>query len=36
MIGASFDSTKMCLAHFSPDECRNYFRHCGDSAATRS
>ena len=18
-----------CLAHFSPDECRNYFRHCG-------
>ena len=25
-----------CLAHFSPDECRNYFRHCGDSAATRS
>ena len=25
-----------CLAHFSPDECRNYFRHCGYSAATRS
>ena len=24
------------LAHFSPDECRNYFRHCGYSAATRS
>ena len=24
-----------CLAHFSPDECRNYFRHCGYSAATR-
>ena len=23
-----------CLAHFSPDECRNYFRHCGYSAAT--
>ena len=23
-------------AHFSPDECRNYFRHCGYSAATRS
>ena len=25
-----------CLAHFSPDECRNYFRHCGYSAAARS
>ena len=25
-----------CLAHFSPDECRNYFRHCGYAAATRS
>ena len=25
-----------CVAHFSPDECRNYFRHCGHSAATRS
>ena len=25
-----------CLAHFSPDECRNYFRHCGYSATTRS
>ena len=25
-----------CLAHFSPDECRNCFRHCGYSAATRS
>ena len=25
-----------CVAHFSPDECRNYFRHCGCSAATRS
>ena len=25
-----------CLAHFSPDECRNSFRHCGYSAATRS
>ena len=25
-----------CLAHFSPDACRNYFRHCGYSAATRS
>ena len=25
-----------CWAHFSPDECRNYFRHCGYSAATRS
>ena len=24
------------LEHFSPDECRNYFRHCGYSAATRS
>ena len=25
-----------CLAHFSPDECRNSFRHCGYSATTRS
>ena len=25
-----------CLEHFGPDECRNYFRHCGYSAATRS
>ena len=25
-----------CLEHFSPDECRNYFRHCGSSAVTRS
>ena len=25
-----------CLEHFSPDECRNYFRHCGYSAATPS
>ena len=25
-----------CLAHFSPDECRNYFRHCGYGGATRS
>ena len=25
-----------CLAHFSPDECRTYFRHCGYAAATRS
>ena len=25
-----------CVAHFSPDECRNYVRHCGYSAATRS
>ena len=25
-----------CLAHFSPDECRNSFRHCGYSAAARS
>jgi transposase len=25
-----------CLAQFSADECRNYFRHCGYSAATRS
>ena len=23
-----------CLAHFSPDECRNYFRHCGYSAGS--
>lgn len=25
-----------CLKHFTPDECRAYFRHCGYSAATRS
>ena len=25
-----------CLERFSSDECRNYFRHCGYSAATRS
>ena len=25
-----------CVAHFSPDECRTYFRHCGYSAATGS
>ena len=25
-----------CLAHFSPDEGRNYFRHGGYAAATRS
>ena len=25
-----------CLARFSADECRNYFRHCGYSAAKRS
>ena len=25
-----------CVAHFSPDECRNCFRHGGYSAATRS
>ena len=25
-----------CLEHSSPDKCRNYFRHCGYSAATRS
>ena len=25
-----------CLAHFSPDECRNYFRHCGYGGATQS
>ena len=25
-----------CLAHFSPDECRTYVRHCGYAAATRS
>ena len=25
-----------CLEHCSPDECRNYFRHCGYSVATRS
>ena len=24
------------LAHFSPDECRTYVRHCGYAAATRS
>ena len=25
-----------CLEHFSPDECRNYFRHCGYGSATQS
>ena len=25
-----------CLAHFSPDDCRNYVRHGVTSAATRS
>ena len=25
-----------CLPHFSPDECRNYFRHCGYPGTTRS
>ena len=25
-----------CLQRFSSDECRNYFRHCGYSRATRS
>lgn len=25
-----------CLNHFSPDECRSYFRHCGYSGAKRS
>ena len=25
-----------CLAHVSPDECRNYFRHCGYGGATQS
>jgi len=25
-----------CLQHFSADECRNYFRHAGYSAAVRS
>ena len=25
-----------CLAHFSPDECRHYVRHCGYAAATQS
>lgn len=29
LLGAS-------LQRFSPDECRNYFRHCGYSRATRS
>jgi hypothetical protein len=24
------------LKHFSADECRNYFRHCGYATATRS
>ena len=24
------------LEHFSPDECRSYFRHCGYSVTTRS
>ncbi len=25
-----------CVPRFEPAECRNYFRHCGYSAATRS
>ncbi len=25
-----------CLQRFSPDDCRNYFQHCGYSNATRS
>lgn len=25
-----------CLPRFSPDECRNYFRHCGYSGTKRS
>lgn len=25
-----------CLQHFSPEECRNYFRHAGYSGAKRS
>ena len=25
-----------CVPRFSPDECRNYFRHCGYSGAKRS
>ena len=25
-----------CLQRFSPEECRNYFRHCGYSGARRS
>ena len=25
-----------CVPHFAPTECRNYFRHCGYSGATRS
>ncbi len=25
-----------CLTHFTPEECHNYFRHCGYSRATRS
>ena len=25
-----------CLPHFSPEECRNYFRHCGYPGTTRS
>ena len=25
-----------CLQRFSPDECRNYFRHAGYSGAERS
>lgn len=25
-----------CLARFTPDECRAYFRHCGYTAATES
>ena len=25
-----------CVPRFTPTECRNYFRHCGYSGATRS
>ena len=25
-----------CLPHFSPEECRNYFRHCGYPGTTQS
>ena len=25
-----------CVPRFAPTECRNYFRHCGYSGATRS
>jgi hypothetical protein len=31
-----WDTVGVCLALFSPTECRNYFRHCGYADTTRS